>query len=191
EGPSARDNAGGGLAFAGDREPLRPRRLPKIDTADLERDTLIKDALEKTASIQFPEGTTLDEVLATLRASTREAKAGLAKGVPFYVDPLALFEDLPGQDKRKKVFKTIAPIELDDIPLRVALRLALDQFGLSYQIRDRMVYIIDEDLLDFRTEGAREFNKATGGQGMMFGGAGGMGGGMGMPGGQARPGGMM
>jgi hypothetical protein len=54
-----------------------------------------------------------------------------------------------------------------------------------------MVYIIDEDLLDFRTEGAAEFHKATGGQQGMFGGMGGMGGGMGRPPGQAKPGGMM
>ncbi len=176
--------------------PLRPRKLPKTDTADLERDTLIKDALEKTTSVKFPEGTTLDEVLATIRKATIDPAAGLKKGVPFYVDPLSLIEDPPGEQKRRRVFKTIAPIELEDIPLRVALRLALDQFGLSYQIRDRMVYIIDEELLDFRTEGAAEFHKATGSQPGMFmggmgGGMGGMGSGMARPGGQARPGGMM
>ncbi len=189
DGPKARA-ADGEAGAIGEPEPPRPRRLPKIDPADAERDKAIEQALENTASITFPEGTTLDQVLATLRESTRDAKAGLPKGVPIYVDPLVLVEDRPGQEKRRKVFKTIAPIELEDVPLRVVLRLALDQFSLSYQIRDRMVYINDEELVDLGTEGGIEFRSANGGV-MRMGGMRGMN--MGGPRnrGMGNPGGMM
>ena len=67
DGPKARA-ADGEAGAIGEPEPSRPRRLPKINPADAERDKAIEDALEKTTSITFPEGTTLDEVLATLRA---------------------------------------------------------------------------------------------------------------------------
>ncbi len=184
---------GGGAGLSQDPAALRPRRLPKMNPADAEGDKAIEEALEKTGSIKFPEGTTLEEILTTVRESTKDSRVGLKKGVPFYVDPIVLIEDPPGQEKRKRIFKTIAPIELDDVPLRVALRLALDQFSLSYQVRDRMVYIMDEDLLDLRSEGATEFRAATGwrnplramggGMGGMGGGMGGMGGGMGGMGG--------
>ncbi len=69
--------------------------------------------------------------------------------MPIYVDPIVTLGQ--GADPKGKAFATIAPIEIDDLPLRVALRLVLDQFSLSYQVRDRMVYVIDEQLLDFRT----------------------------------------
>ena len=138
-------------------------------------------------------GTPLDEILLSIRDRTKDEKAGLKKGVPIYVDPIVLIEDKPGEKRRAKSLVTLVPVEIDDLPLRVVLRLILDQFSLAYQVRDRMVYIIDEELLDYRTEGAQDFMKAngrrTGGgmDGKMGGGMGGMGGGMGGMGGGIAP----
>lgn len=200
-GPGPRvkaDEGDGGLADSNPSEPPRPRKLPKPHPADADRDKVIEQALEKTFSLDFPKGTPLDEVLTFIRDHTKDPKSGLSKGVPIYVDPIV---QLDTSASRPKPLVTIAPITLDDIPLRVALRLVLDQFSLSYQVRDRMVYIIDEDLLDFRSEGASDFHIATGsrtplrgiggGMGGMGGGMGGMGGGMGGGGTRGNPGGMM
>ena len=68
----------------------------------------------------------------------------------------------------------------------------LDQFDFGYQVRDRLVYVMATDRLNFMSEGAREFVEATGGRparggmGGGMGGIGGMGGGMG--GGMLMPG---
>ena len=184
-----------GGAIAG--EPPRPRKLPKPHPADAERDKVIEQALEKTFSVDFPKGTPLDEVLTFIRTHTQDAKSGLPKGVTIYVDPIVLLDT--SSAPKPKDLVTIAPITLDDIPLRVALRLVLDQFSLSYQVRDRMVYILDEDLIDFRSEGATDFHIASGmrvpargggmggGMGGVYGGMGGMGG---MGGGMGGVGGM-
>ena len=166
-------------------EPPRPRRLPKPSPADADRDKAIEEELERTVSLTFPVGTPLNEILRSIRDTTKNEKSGLKKGIPIYVDPIVLIEDNPGQERRAKSLVTIVPVEIEDLPLRVALRLILDQFSLAYQVRDRMVYVIDEEFLDFRTEGALEFMKANGlrsGQDMGgmggIGGMGGMGGGM-------------
>ena len=101
-------------------------------------------------------------------------------------------------------------IQLEGLPLRTTLRLALDQIGLDYRVRDGLVYITDRSSL-FEEEAqaaqaallaearARGMNRGAGmsgmgagmggmggGMGGMSGGMGGMGGGMGGPGGGGR-----
>jgi RNA polymerase sigma factor (sigma-70 family) len=191
-GPKAKGEGDLNVGAIPDAEPPRPRRLPKTNPADADRDKAIEGALEQTVSLKYAAGTPLDEILRAIRELTKDEKAGLKKGIPIYVDPIVLIEDKPGEERKARSLVTLVPVEIDDLPLRVALRLILDQFSLSYQVRDRMVYVIDEELLDFRSEGAIDFMKATGSRSPTMGGPGmgGMGmGGMGTGGPKGNPGG--
>jgi hypothetical protein len=182
--------AGGGLS--GDTT----RTLPRLHPADADRNKIIEEALEKEVTLSFPKGTPLDEILKYIRLHTKDAQTKLPNGVPIYIDPLVLLDD-SADPPAPKPFLTLVPIEFEGIPLRVSLRLILDQFDLGYQVRDRLVYVMATDRLNFVSEGARGFLEATGGSPIVGGmgggrgGMGGMGGGMGgMGGGRGGMGGM-
>jgi RNA polymerase sigma factor (sigma-70 family) len=169
---------GGGL------EGTAPRTLPKQVPADSARNKIIEKALEQELKLTFPKGTPLTEIFSYIRSHTQDKQAGLPKGIPIYMDPLVLVDetvDPPGTNP----LLTLVPIDFEDIPLRVSLRLILDQYELAYQVRDRLVYVNSYQHLNFMSEGAREFVEATGGRSFRREGAGGggMGGGMGGMGG--------
>jgi hypothetical protein len=161
--------------------------------ADAERNKIVEQALEREVTLSFPKGTPLDEILKYIRLHTKDAPTRLPNGVPIYIDPLVLVDE-DADPPAPKPFLTRVPIEFEGIPLRVSLRLILDQFDLGYQVRDRLVYVMATDRLNFVSEGAREFLEATGGRpivGGMGGGRGGMGGMGGMGGGMRGMGGGM
>ncbi len=81
--------------------------------------------------MNFPNETPLEEVLKYVKESTKDAKG---KAIPIYVDPIGL------QEAEKTPQSTIT-LDIEDVPLRTTLRLALIQLGLDYRVRDGMLYI--------------------------------------------------
>jgi hypothetical protein len=183
--------AGGEAGFGGGLEGSTPRTLPKQDPADSARNKIIEKALEQELKLTFPKGTPLTEIFSYIRSHTQEKQTGLTKGIPIYVDPLVLIDETVDPPATNPLL-TLVPIDFEDIPLRVSLRLILDQYELAYQVRDRLVYVNSYEHLNFMSEGAREFFEATGRPGYRKGGAGGggMGGHGGMGGGMGGMGGL-
>jgi RNA polymerase sigma factor (sigma-70 family) len=172
--------AGGGLGGGGMEGPP-PRMLPKQDKADSERNKIVEKALEQELTIKFPKGTPLEEILKYVRTHTKDEQSGLPNGVPIYVDPLVLVDENADPPVTKPM-PTLVPIDFEGIPLRVTLRLILDQFSLGYQVRDRMVYVMDTELLNLNSEGGRDFFEALGARARPRGPGGGIGGMGGFPG---------
>jgi len=149
--------------------------------------------LEEPVTLHFPMGTPLEEFLMQVKLATKGADG---KRLSIYVDPEALHEV-------EKTMSSPVTIDLEDVPLRFSLRLALKQLGLAYCVRDGVVMIstVDGIQQELREAQAEQMglnpDKFPMGMGMgmgMGGGMGGMGGGMGgmggMGGGQAGMGGM-
>ena len=65
----------------------------------------------------------------------------MSKGIPIYVDPIGM------QEAEKSLNSTIQ-IDLEGVPLRRTLQLALKQLGLAYFVDDGMIYITSQESLD-------------------------------------------
>ncbi len=87
--------------------------------------------LEQPATLHFPTETPLEEVLKRIRDL---AKGNSGKRLSIYVNPEALQE-------AEKTMTSPVIIDLEDVPLRLALRLVLQQLGLAYCVRDGVVMI--------------------------------------------------
>ena len=134
-------NAGGGFdgGFGGgDDENTPPRKSRRQHPADVERNKLIEERLDKDVSMNFAHETPLEDVLKYVKESTKDAKG---KSIPIYVDPIGL------QNAEKTMTSPIT-LDLEDVPLRTTLRLILGQLGMDYRIRDGMLYISNEDALN-------------------------------------------
>jgi RNA polymerase sigma factor (sigma-70 family) len=123
----------------------RLRKFPKKNPADDVQNKEIEKALELTPPLDFAKGTPLETVLKFIRTETA-AIPGFPRGIPIYLAPIEL-EDVNGT---AKTYPLRQPVDFEGIPLRATLRLILDQHGLAYQVRDRMVYISDEERIDMR-----------------------------------------
>jgi RNA polymerase sigma factor (sigma-70 family) len=89
--------------------------------------------LDEPIHMRFLEETPLDEVLKHIREATKSAE--FPKGIPIYVDPFGL-------DKADKTLQsTVRDIDLDGVPLRRTLQLALAQLEMVYLVDDGMLYI--------------------------------------------------
>jgi RNA polymerase sigma factor (sigma-70 family) len=108
----------------------RTEATPKPE--NVERNRLIEERLQKRVPMHFAKETTLREILDHIKSETADAKG---KVIPIYVDPLAL------QEAEKTLNSPVMPIDLDDIPVRITLRLILDQLNLFYRVDEGMVFI--------------------------------------------------
>jgi RNA polymerase sigma factor (sigma-70 family) len=88
--------------------------------------------LEEPVSMSFANATPLEDVLRYIKAATQGPND---TGIKIYLDPVAL--------KESKIDPHTATVTMDveGVPLRISLRLALKQLGLAYCVRDRMVII--------------------------------------------------
>ena len=118
-------------------EAVRPM-LPGVvggfpaPTAELARENArIRQSLDRQVPMRFRAGTTLGDLLDYLRATT---KAADGREVPIYVDPQGL------QDADKTLESTVQ-IDLERCSLATALRLALPQLNLFFDLTNGMVYI--------------------------------------------------
>ena len=83
--------------------------------------------------MKFTDETPLEDVIKHIKDSTKSSD--MPSGIPIYVDPIGLSE------ADKTMTSTIRNLELDGVPLRRTLQLALRQLDLGYFIVDGMLYI--------------------------------------------------
>jgi hypothetical protein len=109
---------------------------------DLARNKLIEQRLETAFPMAFPNETPFEDVMKYIQSGLDNSKG---THVAFYVDPVGLAT-------ADKTLTSPVHMELDGVPLRVTLKLLLEQLGMVYRIRDGMIIItsaeIDEPTLD-------------------------------------------
>jgi hypothetical protein len=91
--------------------------------------------LEEPVAMNFPHETPLDDVLKYIRQATKSSE--LPSGIAIYVDPIGL------QEAEKSLTSTIQ-MDLEGVPLRRTLQLALQQLGLTYRVFDGMLFVSSE-----------------------------------------------
>ncbi len=83
--------------------------------------------------MKFLEETPLENIIEHIKKSTRSSD--MPNGIPIYVDPIGLSE------ADKTMSSPVRNLELEGVPLRRTLQLALSQLDLGYFIVDGMLYI--------------------------------------------------
>lgn len=121
------------------------RALPRINLVldeDSPKRAQILATLERPIAINFAHLTPLDNALEQLREATRTPS--LPHGLSFYVDPNALLQV-------EKTAKSPVKLVMEDVPLRLTLRLLLRQLDLDYYVFDGLVMIETRDNVLERT----------------------------------------
>ncbi len=113
---------------------LRPRLSPAAGR--LRANTLrIREELEKPLPMRFEEPTPMEDILKYIQQSiTFEGRPS----IPIYVDPFGL-------QQAEQSMAMAVQINLEGVPLRETLRLALKQLRLKYEVRDGYLRITWED----------------------------------------------
>jgi RNA polymerase sigma factor (sigma-70 family) len=93
--------------------------------------------LDEPLVMKFADETPLEEILKYIKLSTESP--GLAKGIPIYVDPVGLSE------ADKTMNSTVRNMDLEGVPLRRTLQLALAQLDLIYFVEDGMMIITSKE----------------------------------------------
>jgi RNA polymerase sigma factor (sigma-70 family) len=93
--------------------------------------------LEELVLMQFPDETPLGDLIKHIKDATKSS--AMPSGLPIYVDPLGLQE-------ADKTLNSTVMIDLEGIPLRRTLQLALAQLDLVYFIEDGIVFITSEGM---------------------------------------------
>ncbi len=105
---------------------------PVVD--DERKNQLIVAKLGERISMKFPNDTPLSDVQKYIEQSTQDEAAGLATGIPIYVDPKGL------KAAGVTIASTVA-INLEGVPLRNTLTLILDQLDLTYVVEGGVLVI--------------------------------------------------
>ena len=108
---------------------------PGEDAGKDPRSQAVIKKLDKALAMNFANETPLSDVLKHIRENTKSPDA--PNGVAIYVDPIGL------QEAEKTVNSTIE-LDLEGVPLRRTLQLALRQLGLVYWVEDGMIIITSE-----------------------------------------------
>jgi hypothetical protein len=116
--------------------PARMSGFPEIDDPGSLETVRILEGLERPIPFRFPTKTTLDVILRHVRDSTRGADG---KSIPIYVDPVGL------QEAEASMTSTVT-LDVDAVPLKTSLRLALRQLGLTYSVKSGFLMIRYADL---------------------------------------------
>ncbi len=94
-------------------------------------------ALDELVVMKFAEETTLEDVLKHIQEKTKSP--GLPKGIAIYVDPVGLSQ------ADKTMTSTVRNLDLEGVPLRRTLQLALAQLDLVYFVEDGMLFITSQE----------------------------------------------
>jgi hypothetical protein len=111
------------------------------------RSQQVRKKLDEYVSMSFANPTPLEDILKYIKqASTSPTSAG----IPIYVDPKGLAETA-------NTLTSTVTIDLEGVPLKTTLRLALKQLGLAYCVRDGVLIIssvqgINDELAEERSE---------------------------------------
>jgi hypothetical protein len=98
----------------------------------------IMKTLERPVPMWFPGETPLEDVLKYIQDRTEGTDGNR---IAIYVDPVGLNE-------AEKTIRSPISIDLEGIPLKSSLRLALKQLGLVYSVRDGLLLITSESADD-------------------------------------------
>jgi hypothetical protein len=90
--------------------------------------------LDKPIPMKYPLETPLEDMLKDIKSAT---KGPNDNGLPIYVDPVGLNE-------AEKTMTSPIVLDLEDVPLKASLQLALRQLGLCYFVRDGLLVITCE-----------------------------------------------
>ena len=119
---------GGGMmgrGLGGVKPPYKPT------PADEDRNKVILAKLEKPVPMHFSNETSLESLIKYIKEAT---KGPGEKTIPIYVDPQGL------EDSDKTMQSTIN-LDLEDVALKVTLRLALRQLNLHYVVKEGVLVI--------------------------------------------------
>jgi RNA polymerase sigma factor (sigma-70 family) len=95
--------------------------------------------LEDLVAMKFPDETPLSQIIKHIKESTRSSD--LPGGIPIYVHKIGLQE-------AEKTLDSVVSIDLEGIPLRRTLQLALAQLDLAYFVEDGILYITSQESAD-------------------------------------------
>lgn len=87
--------------------------------------------LEEPIAMPFADGSPLEDVLRYVKIATKGAGD---RGIPMYVDPVALQE-------AEETMTSLVYLDLDGVPLKDTLQLMLRQVGLAYVVKDGLLRI--------------------------------------------------
>jgi RNA polymerase sigma factor (sigma-70 family) len=110
------------------------------DRANDPRSHRILARLEDPISMSFANETPLDDFLKYIKQATTTPTSS---GIPIYVDPVGL------QEAERSLNSTIQ-IDLEGVPLRRTLQLALTQLHMAYFVEDGILVITSEDSAKLR-----------------------------------------
>jgi hypothetical protein len=99
----------------------------------------INAKLEEPVAMNFANETPLEDLLKHIKQATTHGSND--PGIPIYVDPIGL------QEAEKTMTSTVQ-LDLDGVPLRRTLQLALKQLGLIYFVDDGILVITSEETGD-------------------------------------------
>lgn len=134
--------AQGGGGFGGDAGPKPRKPLTAPSPAGHGKDPksrLILNKLDDLVAMKFPDETPIEDILKHVKENTKSSE--MPRGIPIYVDPIGL------QEAEKSLTSTVK-IDLEGVPLKRTLQLALRQLGLAYLVEDGMIYITTQDSVD-------------------------------------------
>ncbi len=119
----------------GDGDASQAVPAPSLSVAKNDsRNKKIFEKLAMAVPMNFQTETALSEVLVYIREATKQDDSDV---LPIYVDPIGL------QETDKSMSSTVI-LELEGIPLRITLKLMLKQLGLSYFVKDGILFIIPD-----------------------------------------------
>jgi hypothetical protein len=99
--------------------------------------------LDKPIPMKYPDETPWEDMLKDIKSAT---KGPNDNGLPIYVDPVGLIE-------AEKTMTSPIVLDLEGIPLKTSLQLALRQLGLCYYVRDGLLTITSQTSEDVPYEG--------------------------------------
>jgi hypothetical protein len=104
--------------------------LPALD----DRTKAILSKLNERMTASFPRDVPLENVLKYIKLTTQSEELDLPSGIPIYVDPIGL-------EETKNTLASPVMFAVEGIPIKDALRLVLDQLGLTYTVKDGLLTI--------------------------------------------------
>lgn len=93
------------------------------------------ETLQRPVSMHFPEETPLEDVLKYIQTKTSDLNGNK---IPIYIDTL-------GFQEAERSPTSVVTVDLENVPLKISLRLCLKQLGLTYRIRDGLLFITSEE----------------------------------------------
>ena len=121
------------MAVAGDTDS------GPIDAHDDKSQKLI-EKLGESVPMSFNEDTPLEDVLKYVKQATKTS--AFPDGIPIYVDPIGL------QEAEKSMTSTVRNMDLSGVPLKVTLKLLLNQLDLTYKVKDGLLTITSNESAD-------------------------------------------